>query len=382
MNILLTGGRAAATLDLARLLKRAGHRVVMAEHIWWHLSRPSLAIAKDHRLPWPTRDLDGFAEALVEIIQSEGIDLFIPTCEELFHVARIRDRLPKECRVLVTGIQQLDRVHNKWLFVQQARTHGLDVPVTEEVKDTESLRKRASLALSRGERIVLKPAYSRFSALTVVEPTMSDIENLSADGAWVVQRFIPGRRICTWAVAHGGRMAAYTAYETLYTLGQGASVNFEHLEHPAAEEWTSRFLAGESFTGQIGLDLIEASDGRVYGIEANPRITSGMHLFSHLPKLAEALWNPKMDVLKPVGGPPAMLGVSMVLHLLGQVRTWEAFRAWWSVFSRSREVVYSIRDPLPMFWRYLWLGGLLLRARSVGLPPQQAISIDMEWNGE
>ena len=37
--------RAPATLELARVFRRAGHRVVMAESLPWHLSRPSRAVA-------------------------------------------------------------------------------------------------------------------------------------------------------------------------------------------------------------------------------------------------------------------------------------------------------------------------------------------------
>jgi hypothetical protein len=45
-NILLTGGRAPVTLDLARAFHRAGHSVFMAESLRGHLSQPSNAYSR------------------------------------------------------------------------------------------------------------------------------------------------------------------------------------------------------------------------------------------------------------------------------------------------------------------------------------------------
>ena len=50
-NILLTGGRAPATLELARAFHRAGHTVFMAESLRGHLSQPSNAITKQFCCP-------------------------------------------------------------------------------------------------------------------------------------------------------------------------------------------------------------------------------------------------------------------------------------------------------------------------------------------
>ena len=114
MNILLTGGRAPATLDLARAFHRAGHLVFMAESLRGHLSQPSNAIKANFVVPAPRQETEAFLFGLKKIIEENQIDLLIPTCEEVFHIAKGRDELP--CRVFAESIQKLDQVHNKWIF--------------------------------------------------------------------------------------------------------------------------------------------------------------------------------------------------------------------------------------------------------------------------
>jgi len=81
------------TLELARLFRRAGHRVLMAESLAWHLSRPSVAVAANYRVPPPRQDPAGFTRALAEIVRRERVDLVLPTCEEIFAVAGGRAEL-------------------------------------------------------------------------------------------------------------------------------------------------------------------------------------------------------------------------------------------------------------------------------------------------
>jgi len=129
-RVALTGGRAPATLELARLLARAGHTVVVAESVRWPLTRGARAVARSVRVPPPRHDPAGFAEALADLMVRERIDLLVPTCEEVFYVARARDRLAQLGQVLAAPLAQLHPLHSKWQFAQRAAAHGLAVPET------------------------------------------------------------------------------------------------------------------------------------------------------------------------------------------------------------------------------------------------------------
>ncbi|MEL6345085.1 MAG: hypothetical protein AAFV53_18395 [Myxococcota bacterium] len=385
LTVLLTGGRAAVTLELARMWSRAGHRVVMAETIGWHLSRYSNVIAAHHRLPWPTTDHPAFVDALERIIEQERVDLFLPTCEELFHVARARARLSQRCALPISDIDLLHDLHHKSRFVDRARAAGLAAPTGALAQTTDALRAMLQRALDTQEPVALKPVYSRFAAYTICRPRrleeIDDVE-VTADNPWLVQRFIDGRALCTWGFARQGRLLAHVTYPSRYTLGTAATVVYQPLDHPGAERWAKTFIAHTNFTGPIGFDLIEAPNGEVFGIECNPRLTGGLHLLAHQPALLDVILGESRPVVRPDGAPSAMLAVSMVLFLLSKVRTTADFTQWLHTFRASREVVHDRRDPIPAMWRYVWLAGILLRAHRMQIPSATAAGMDMEWNGE
>lgn len=116
-RILLTGGRAPATLDLARQLAVAGHQVYMAESCPAHLCVHSREIVRNYSVPKPNEDSDGYINALIEIIMLEKIDWLIPTCEEIFFVARGLDRLSQHCLVFTDSLDKLRCLHSKWEFI-------------------------------------------------------------------------------------------------------------------------------------------------------------------------------------------------------------------------------------------------------------------------
>src|SRR5690242_2391765 len=129
-NILLTGGRAPAALELARIFDAAGHRVFMAESVRGHLSAPSRAIVRN---------------------------FLVPTCEEIFHIARGYEVLSKYCTVFTESIERLHPLHHKYQFVCKAADYGLAVPESMLLESAEDVQR----AFDRWDGLVLKPAYSR-----------------------------------------------------------------------------------------------------------------------------------------------------------------------------------------------------------------------------
>lgn len=84
LNVLLTGGRAPVTLDLARMLHRAGHRVYVAESVVRHLCRLSSAVEQCFMVPSPRHDTENYLLEMESLVQAWQIDLLIPMCEEVF----------------------------------------------------------------------------------------------------------------------------------------------------------------------------------------------------------------------------------------------------------------------------------------------------------
>src|SRR5690606_20142739 len=106
-----------------------------------------------YSVPKPHEAPDAYIQSLIAIIVSEKIDWLIPTCEELFFVARALEHLKQHCFVLVDSLTKLRCLHSKWDFINRARAHGFVVPVTHLITSLEE----AKTVLSSSNKWVFKP---------------------------------------------------------------------------------------------------------------------------------------------------------------------------------------------------------------------------------
>lgn len=381
-TILLTGGRAPATLELARLFARAGHRVIVAESLAWPLTRTSRAVARHYRVPPPRQAPRAFVGALLDIVRRECVDLVVPTCEEVFHLSRWRDVLDEQVIVFVAPFDQLRRLHSKHDFMVAVEEAGLPVPETLRVTT-------AAVAVEHVRRspgqLVLKPEYSRFATDTILRPRCAaDLDGLdiSPDRPWVVQRFVPGDQVCTYAVAHHGHLTAHAAYRVGYTAGQASAIHFVPCDDARVESWVRQFVAAESWTGQVAFDLVLADDGTVTPIECNPRATSGIHLFGDQPALADAFLDPAAPLLRPRLQAPRMLGVPMMIFGLRQALAARRLRPFVRTMWTSRDVVFRWDDPLPALLQPVAIVEMAALARRHRRGILSASTADIEYNGE
>ncbi|WP_366289521.1 ATP-grasp domain-containing protein [Paenibacillus sp. AN1007] len=429
-RVLLTGGRAPVTLDLARMLHRAGHRVFAAESMKRHLCSASRAVEKSVIVPSPRHDTEAYLSALEHWIRIWQIDLVIPMCEEVFYAALGADRLRKHCRVLVSSLEKLHMLHHKYDFIHYAKSAGLPVPETHLIQSPQEWLETQQV-LGETEEWVWKPVYSRFAArVRMPVQRLSHIHknNLADSGGstakahqtrshhkrmttpsrfallrhdppdeillsprapWVAQRYIDGRGLCTYSVVHEGQLVAHAAYESRYRTGEvGASVFFEQVQHEETHAWVKRFVQAAGFSGQIGFDFIEDANGQVYAIECNPRATSGIHLFHPGDGLVRALLDPA-GLLKegievtPQPGAKAMLSLPMLGSGMRQIRgSRGSMRAWMAAWRGARDVVYMPQDRRPFFMQCSVVLAAWRLARSQKISLTEALTHDIEWNGE
>jgi predicted ATP-grasp superfamily ATP-dependent carboligase len=343
-TVLLTGGRAPVTLDLARKFSAKSWRVIVAESIPTHLCKNSLAVAKSYLVPSPRFEANAFVTALQKIIENEGVTLLIPTCEEVFTIGQGYDVLASLCPVLAESLARLLPLHSKFHFIELARSFGLGVPQTSLIQSAQAAQEWV------GQAVVFKPEYSRFATATIIKPkTIRDLHQLviSPECSWVVQEFITGRQICTYTVAHHGQIAAHCAYATEFTAGRGSTIVFQNLAHQKAQAWVQSFVENYHFTGQIAFDFIETAEGDLYAIECNPRAISGIHLFDV--GLVDALCNQAEEIVKPVQ--VKYVAIWMALLFFGW-QTAPSLGEWLKCLVSSRDVIYDRVDWKPFFAQF------------------------------
>ena len=376
--MLITGARAPVALHLARLLHAAGLRVILADSPAHPITAASAACAAYRRLPPPRFAEHAYGAAVEALVRSEGIELVIPTCEEIFYLGRMwRDRaLP--ARLFAPDMALLAQVHDKHAFIRLAESLGLAVPETTLLQSREDLR----AIRDQSRELVLKPVWSRFASHVLLRPSPETLDAINPSPAipWVAQRFVSGDEISAYAVAVKGDLKALGLYRSLYRAGKGAGICFELVDDPAARRFVESFVAGTGWTGQISFDLMREKNGRVLPLECNPRATSGLHFFRDPQRFVKAMLadgdevTPDVDVSQTVRLAMWIYGMPAALRSRQIGRFAQAMRD-------AGELLDWPGDPAPKRaqWRALAeIAGTALRQR---ISLQAASTRDIEWNG-
>ncbi len=384
-RILLTGGRAPATLELARLLARSGHHVFVAESFPSHVCRYSKAVARSFATPEPTEDLEGFLLALIDVIETQRIDLLVPTCEEVFHIACHHRRLSRHCRVFCEEIAVLQRLHNKHALNELIRSLGLPAPRTLLLSSNDPHTVLADwLNSNMLKAFVVKPAYGRFG--TDVHRFRDGLTPKSrlpdlGDRLWIAQEFISGTAFCTYSVADRGELTAHSTYPVRFTAG-GSAITFQSVQHREIERWIAAFLNNLNYTGQIGFDFIQDTDGRLLPLDCNPRVTSGIHLFDNATSFVDAFRGTGHPTKYPDSERVRCIRAAVPLFGLSNIRSWADARLWLRTAFFGQDVVFRWRDPLPALHQFVALARFAWRSRVHRCSLIEETTRDIQWNGD
>lgn len=369
-NLLLTLGRLPKALDVARGFADLGWRVTVAEPFKRHLAGASRAVAQSHRVTAPAGDKQAYLADLRRIIADEKIDLVVPVSEETMHVAFLRDGLPATTRLFTMSPEKLLRLHNKNGFAQQAVAWGLAVPETHALGDP------AAEALVQSGPVVVKPVHSCSGRGVRLLPAGTALPAPDPAIPTIVQRCVMGAEYSSCSIAHDGRVASTVIYRAAQKSGSVA-VAFERVEHPAIADWITRFIAAAKWTGFIAFDIMVDEAGQPWGIECNPRTTSGLHFWQR-EDIARAVVEPGFI---PRYRPEARLQqfysalteTQMSLFRRGPFR--ENLR---QLFS-TRDVTWDRRDPMPFLTMTATSWPIIRMAMARGVPFGEVATLDVGW---
>ncbi|MEB1529090.1 ATP-grasp domain-containing protein [Xanthomonas sp. WHRI 7945] len=382
--VLITGARAPVALDLARRFAAQGWRVHLADSVACRISAWSRAATASHRIA-PARDAPAaYVADLNALVARHRIALLLPTCEEVFYLARYRHALPAQLDVLVDAFDTLRTLHSKWQFLQLARTLDADVDVPDSMR-VRSLTQARDWAGSAP--LVLKPEYSRFGVHVRVHPQglPAAAPPLPDQGDWVAQRYCEGEERCSYAVARDGVLLAHAVYRPRYRLQRSSSYYFEAAPSPQIERFTAQLVGQLGFSGQISFDWIVSAQGRCSVIECNPRATSGLHLFAAADPLVAALDGSCRDpaaVVRPAATRAAMLGPLMLGVALPAALRHGQLRRWRDDYARADDVLAPRGDRRPLAGALRDLGSHARLALAQRCTLREASTRDIEWDGE
>jgi hypothetical protein len=365
-TILITLGRLPKALDVARSFASLGCKVVVAEPFGRHLAGASRSVAKSVVVRPPSAGKRGYLEDLARVVREEGVDLVIPISEETMHVTFLRDLLPNTVTIFTPPPEILLPLYDKYGFTLLCASYGVRAPETYLLGTPEA----ADLAARA--KVVAKPIHSCGGRGVRILPAGSALADEGVP--CVVQRFVDGEIYSSCAIAKNGQILGNILYRGKMFLGSVA-ILFERVEEPRISEWIARFVAASGHTGFISFDLILDAAGEVWGIECNPRTTSGIHFFDNQ-TIARAV----LDSLPAVPRADTQLQqFYSVLTVLSGVMFRRGYVSVLRQLLGTRDVTWSWQDPMPAL-SMIWTTWPIIRLSiQKGVPFSEVATLDVGW---
>ncbi len=369
-TVLLTLGRLPKALDIARGFAAHGWRVIVAEPFKRHLAGASRAVARSYQVTAPAQDKQRYLDDLRRIIAAEKVDLVVPVSEETMHVAFLHRSLPEHVRLFTMPPDILLGLHNKHGFARQAAAWGLAVPETYALGDAQ-----AEALIEKGP-VVVKPVHSCSGRGVRILPRAAALPAPDAAIPCIVQGFVAGAEYSSCSIAHAGAVLSTVIYRGVQKSGSVA-VAFERVEHAGIEAWITRFIKAAGWTGFIAFDIMLDEAGQPWGIECNPRTTSGLH-FWRQQDIAPAVLNPHFR--------PAYRAEKRLQQFYSALTETQmslfrggAFRQNLQSLVGTRDVTWDMRDPWPFLTMTFTSWPIIRMAMARGVPFGEVATLDVGW---
>lgn len=378
-KVLILGGRAPVALDHARRFAAQGWRVVVGDSVPCRISGWSRAVHASVALPPARYGVREYAHALQRAIDTHQVDLVLPTCEEVFYLARVRSALPRQLRVLADDFDKLALLHSKWRFLEAAQHCGAVIPESQLVSTLDEAREWAN-----GRPVVIKPEFSRFGVHVRLYPEgiPRDALPFELDAKWVAQSYCRGKELCSYSVVEQGRVLAHVTYRPSYRINASSSYVFEACDATGIEAFVETFARNIRYTGQLSFDWIASEQDGCQVLECNPRAISGVHLFGMHDALPAALMGEAAACIKPGVCDTRMIAAVMLAAGAWQPLRQRTLRSWWRDFRQARDVIAVKGDRMPLLGGVLDLASYARIAARQRCTLRQASTRDTEWDGE
>lgn len=376
-QIIICSGRAPISLDLARIFKKEGWIVHVAETFKEHLCYYSSAVDYSFVVRKPIEDSLQFAQDIYTYANKNNISFILPTCEEIFYLSKHKKLYDSSgINLFCESLDRLDTLHNKNEFIKLIQSYGMNHPNTILLKSKNDL----DLMLHKHQKVVLKPVYSRFSSEVRILEQSSSLPKNYQNRDWVIQEFIEGKHWCSYSICHQGKISAHVNYPVHYRIGIGSAVSFEAKKNNDIFNWVTSFVSKRKYTGQISFDFIIDKKNKIYSIECNPRATSGVHLFKGA-DLPLAFLNRQQNTLI-ANHNKAQFFIGMLLYSLFRKESWKNIFKLLDTLCTSRDVIFSLSDLKPFMFSPWLLYKYWKKSRQLKMPLYASTTYDIEWNGE
>ena len=379
--MLITFARSFLTLNLARRMAAAGHRVSVCDSMPVGVSKYSNAVSAFHRVSPPKYKPQDYCRQVAAIVERENVDIVIPIHEETDILSMMAGLFPETCELFLSSFEVENMLHNKLNYQQLLVDRGIETMKFREISSPEDA---AAASAEFTTPFAIKQAYSRGSQTVYKAHPGDDLSYLTYDptNPWIAQEWVEGDRFCTYSICRDGEMFAHATYPVSYAINGSSCLTFTQVDRPDMIERTRRLVKAVGFTGHMGLDFVDSPDRGLMTIECNPRATSGIMMFTDEDRVDRAFFGENTDLIAPPHGRTTMIGAGMAIY------GWKKnsypnnrFRTFWRDFRAADDVIASKKDPKPGLMMPVAYAGILRDARKYGVGLDGGFMHDHEWDG-
>src|ERR1700730_13406446 len=287
LRVLLSEGNSTSSREAITILGLSGHLVEVCDPSSYCLARFSRFVRKFHRCPAMRDDPSGFLGFIEELLATGHFDVLLPTHEQGFLFARVRQRLEDRVGLALPSFESYRTAHSKAGFSRLLDQLGLPQPATRIVKSAGELRDAMSFpsivktsvgTASRGIWFVrndgdLEAALQELSA-----------QGLSVNGAFadevLVQELVAGTTEKAQAVFCHGKLLGFHAFRQIAAGAGGGAAIKQSVSRLNVRTLLATIGEKLAWHGALSVDyVLRDDDATPLLIDCNPRLVEPMSAY-------------------------------------------------------------------------------------------------------
>jgi predicted ATP-grasp superfamily ATP-dependent carboligase len=282
LRVLVSEGSSTSAREAITILGLSGHHVEVCDPSAWCLSRFSRFVRKFHHCPGLRTDPAGYLAVVERLLETGRFDVLLPTHEQGFLFARVRQRLEGRAGLALPGFESYRTAHSKAGFSRLLDQLNLPQPPTRIVKSAQALREAI------GFPAVVKTSVGTASRGIWFVRHAGDLDDalrdLAASDAFadevLVQDLVAGTTEKAQSVFCRGRMLGFHAYRQVAPGVGGGEAIKQSVRRPQLRGFVEAIGRALDWHGALSVDYIMPHDDPTpLLIDCNPRLVEPMNAY-------------------------------------------------------------------------------------------------------
>jgi predicted ATP-grasp superfamily ATP-dependent carboligase len=274
LRVLMAEGSSTSAREAITILGLSGHHVEVCDPSPWCLARYSRFVRKFHRCPGLRNDPAGFLAFVEQLLSSGQFDVLLPTHEQGFLFARMRQRLEGHAGFALPSFEAYRMAHSKAGFSRLLDQLNLPQPPTRIVTSAQALHDAINF-----------PAVIKTSVGTAsrgiwfarnaddLDIALHDLGTEAFADEVLVQDLIAGTTEKAQSVFSKGKLLGFHAYRQVAAGVGGGEAIKQSVSRPVVRGHLEEIGAHLGWHGALSVDFIMPGDGTApLLIDCNPRL--------------------------------------------------------------------------------------------------------------